>query len=41
MTLLPNNAQVWNGNFTYLGSANSLNLGTGNVSLTGHPHGDR
>ncbi|MGC3958516.1 MAG: autotransporter-associated beta strand repeat-containing protein [Verrucomicrobiota bacterium] len=33
VTLLPNNAQIWNGNFTYAGSANSLNLGLGSVSL--------
>ncbi len=33
VTLRPNNAQVWNGNFTYAGTANSLNLGTGAVSL--------
>ena len=33
VTLLPNNAQVWGGNFTYAGSANSLNLGSGPVSL--------
>lgn len=33
VTLLPNNAQVWSGNFTYAGSANSLNLGLGGVSL--------
>lgn len=33
LTLLPNNPQVWGGNFTYAGSANSLNLGAGNVSL--------
>jgi fibronectin-binding autotransporter adhesin len=31
--LLPNNAQVWAGNFTYGGFANSLNLGNGPVSL--------
>jgi len=35
VTLLANNPQVWNGNFTYAGSANNLNLGTGPVSLTG------
>ncbi|HEX5218144.1 MAG TPA: autotransporter-associated beta strand repeat-containing protein [Verrucomicrobiae bacterium] len=34
VALLANNPQVWNGNFTYAGSAN-LNLGTGPVSLTG------
>jgi fibronectin-binding autotransporter adhesin len=33
VTLLPNNAQVWNGNFFYKGTANNLNLGTGAVSL--------
>ena len=33
MTLLPNNPQVWNGNFTYAGATHSLNLGLGNVSL--------
>ena len=33
VTLLPNNAQLWSGSFTYAGSANSLNLGTGPVSL--------
>ncbi len=35
VTLLANNAQTWNGNFTYAGSANNLNLGSGPVSLTG------
>jgi fibronectin-binding autotransporter adhesin len=34
VTLLPNNAQVWGGNFSYAGTANSLNLGTGPVTLT-------
>jgi autotransporter-associated beta strand protein len=34
VTLAPNNAQNWSGNFTYLGSANNLNLGTGTVSVT-------
>jgi autotransporter-associated beta strand protein len=29
------NAQIWNGNFTFVGS-NVLNLGTGNVTLTGN-----
>lgn len=33
ITLLPVIAQNWNGNFTYAGSANSLNLGTGAVTL--------
>ncbi|WP_237712349.1 autotransporter-associated beta strand repeat-containing protein [Pedosphaera parvula] len=33
VTLLPNNAQVWGGNFTYAGSAYNLNLGNGPVSL--------
>jgi autotransporter-associated beta strand protein len=33
VTLLPNNPQVWNGDFTYAGSAHSLNLGLGSVSL--------
>lgn len=33
VTLLPNNAQVWNGSFTYAGTANSLNLGTGPVTM--------
>lgn len=35
LTLLLNNAQVWGGNFSYAGTANSLNLGTGPVTLTG------
>jgi len=35
VTLLPNNAQVWGGNFSYVGTANNLNLGTGPVTLTG------
>ena len=30
-----NNSQNWNGNFTYAGSVNNLNLGTGNVTLSG------
>jgi fibronectin-binding autotransporter adhesin len=34
VTLLPNNAQVWGGNFSYVGTANNLNLGTGPVTLT-------
>jgi autotransporter-associated beta strand protein len=34
VTLAPNNAQNWNGNFTFNGSA-SLNLGTGLVALGG------
>ncbi len=33
VTLLPNNAQVWNGNFSFGGLGNNLNLGTGPVSL--------
>ena len=33
-TLSTNNPQNWNGNFTYLGSANNLNLGTGAVTLS-------
>jgi autotransporter-associated beta strand protein len=33
VTLSTNNAQVWNTNFTYLGSAHNLNLGTGAVTL--------
>jgi len=32
--LTSNNPQTWSGNFTYLGSANNLNLGTGAVSLS-------
>lgn len=35
ITLATNNQQIWNGNFTFLG-ANSLNLGTGGVTLTGN-----
>lgn len=31
---LPNNAQVWGGNFSYAGTANGLNLGAGPVTLT-------
>ena len=31
VTVLANNAQFWNGTFTYAGSANNLNLGTGAV----------
>lgn len=34
VTLFPNNAQVWGGNFSYAGTANNLNLGTGPVTLT-------
>ena len=34
LTLSTNNAQYWNADFTYAG-ANDLNLGTGNVSLSG------
>jgi autotransporter-associated beta strand protein len=37
VTLGTNNAQVWEGNFTYVGSGNNLNLGSGAVSLTGTP----
>jgi autotransporter-associated beta strand protein len=38
VTLLPNNAQVWSGSFTYAGSVpNNLNLGTGAVTLTTTP----
>lgn len=37
VTLLPNNSQVWGGSFTYAGTANSLNLGTGAVTLTATP----
>lgn len=33
VTLLPNNPQVWNGNFIFGGFGHSLNLGTGPVSL--------
>jgi len=33
VTLLPNNAQNWNGSFTFGGLGNSLNLGTGPVNL--------
>lgn len=33
--LLPNNAQVWGGNFSYVGTGNNLHLGTGPVTLTG------
>ena len=34
LTLATNNAQIWNGNFTFTGS-NDLNLGTGNVTMAG------
>ncbi len=34
-TLTNNNAGSWTGTFTYVGSANSLNLGTGAVTLAG------
>ena len=37
VTLGTNNAQVWEGNFAYVGSGNNLNLGTGAVGLTGTP----
>ena len=38
VTILPNNAQVWSGSFTYAGSApNNLNLGNGAVTLTATP----
>ena len=33
LVLLPAIAEFWNANFTYVGSANSLNLGTGAVTL--------
>lgn len=33
VTLLPNNAQFWNGNFIFGGFGNNLNLGAGPVSL--------
>lgn len=33
VTLLPNNAQVWNGDFFFGGFGHNLNLGTGPVSL--------
>ena len=36
ITLTNNNTQNWNGNFTYVGSANNLNLGTGAVTLGGN-----
>lgn len=36
LVLSSNNAQVWNGNFTFLGSQN-LNLGTGAVTLGASP----
>lgn len=32
VTLVPNNPQVWNGDFTYAGSLGNLNLGTGAIS---------
>ena len=35
LTLSTNNAQSWNGNFTYAGSVNNLNLGIGAVTLSG------
>lgn len=34
VTLQPVIPQTWNGNFSYLGSINNLNMGTGSVSLT-------
>lgn len=34
VTVSKNNPQTWNGDFTYLGSANNLNLGAGAVTLT-------
>ena len=34
--LAPNNQQFWNGDFTYVGSANNLNLGTGTVTPNGN-----
>jgi autotransporter-associated beta strand protein len=36
VTLSTNNAQVWNADFTYLGSAHNLNVGTGVVILAGN-----
>ena len=36
LTLGTNNGQFWNGDFAYLGSRYSLNLGTGAVSLGGN-----
>jgi autotransporter-associated beta strand protein len=35
VTLGPNNSQNWNGDFTYVGNAHNLNLGTGAVTLGG------
>ncbi len=34
---LPNNPQVWAGNFTYAGATQSLNMGTGAVTLNANP----
>jgi autotransporter-associated beta strand protein len=36
ITLATNNAQAWNGDFTYAGSVRNLNLGTGAVTLGGN-----
>ena len=33
ITLLTTNAHIWNGDFMYVGSADNLNIGTGNVTL--------
>ncbi len=34
VTLQPSNPEIWNGNFTYLGSANNFNTGAGGVTLS-------
>ena len=36
MTLANNIRQAWNSNFTYVGSASNLNLGSGAVTLGGN-----
>ena len=36
VSLSANNPQTWNGDFTYVGSAHNLNLGTGAVTLAGN-----
>ena len=36
VTLATNNVQYWNADFTYIGSAHNLGMGTGNVTINGN-----
>jgi autotransporter-associated beta strand protein len=36
VVLMPNIAETWNGDFTYIGSSNSLNTGSGGVTMNGN-----